>query len=36
MRAVVDTEMSKERRDNIRLTSRMECFTHANVMPLRV
>jgi hypothetical protein len=25
--------MSKDRRDNMRQTSRMECFTHANVMP---
>ena len=33
MRAVVDTEMSRERRDNMRLTSRVGCFTHANVMP---
>src|SRR6516225_3455283 len=36
MRAVVDTEMSKERRDNMRLTSRLGCFIRANVMPLRV
>src|ERR1700719_1049110 len=35
-RAAADTEMSKERRDNMRLTSRTGCFTHANVVPFWV